>query len=425
MQKKYPYLLPLVFLVFVLISIALWVVWQWNMVEVEIKDRLERPALGTLDALEVTIHAQSEDGFFHKKELQKVVDSVLHVSRMKFIGIFHNEQLIVRAGSNKSIFIDASAKSVEGTETAKNIVVAWRMLQFFGADKHNNSREFDLDLRKANLKLVIVYESSFYHRIRERYHDGVLRSAYLMTVIAIFIIFVWISSIRNHVLQQELNIQKTRADYLEDMEFSAAGLAHETKNPLSIIRGLAQQIHESSSGENHKIAEDIMESVDQATSKLGDFMAYAKARKPKIEKIEVSSLLSKITRILQTHSSTVVFEEDYRVSYIYADKGMLKQIMTNLLLNSLEASREGGKVKISLLPGAKHACLMIEDEGEGIDPQLLEKIFKPYVTGKPNGHGLGLAIVKRMIDLHDWKISVTSMVDKGTTVVIDHIKMEN
>ena len=107
---------------------------------------------------------------------------------------------------------------------------------------------------------------------------------------------------------------------------------------------------------------------------------------------------------------------------ILADADQLEQILVNLLLNSLQASRSGGRVTIITATDGDGCRLAVRDTGSGVDPALLDDIFKPYVTGRSDGHGLGLAIVRRIVEDHGWSVGLRSPLESrengGTEVFL-------
>jgi signal transduction histidine kinase len=102
---------------------------------------------------------------------------------------------------------------------------------------------------------------------------------------------------------------------------------------------------------------------------------------------------------------------------------MLSQILVNLLLNSLHASPAGTTVSVRAETHGKFADLSVEDQGSGIEPSLLPDIFKPYISGRSDGHGLGLAVVNRLVEQHGWTIRVESQVGRGTRITISGIRI--
>ncbi len=240
------------------------------------------------------------------------------------------------------------------------------------------------------------------------------------------LLLAWVQGIRRRTLQHRLAAEQVRRSHLEELSLAASGLAHETRNPLGIIRGLAQRL-----GQRHDLAEEaraaadqILEEADRAVSRLGESMSYARVREPTPEKLDARAMLDKACAVLaadiQSAGVDVVVVADPVM--IVADPDMLLQTLLNLMLNSLEASRPGSVLTLRLVARGGRATLGVADQGRGIDPDLQERLFKPYVTGRADGHGLGLAIVKRMADHHGWGVRVSSQLGHGTVVEIEGIR---
>jgi signal transduction histidine kinase len=102
------------------------------------------------------------------------------------------------------------------------------------------------------------------------------------------------------------------------------------------------------------------------------------------------------------------------------DQDLLHQAFLNLLLNAIQAMPNGGHLTVSTLPGPRGQGgeVVIRDDGEGIDPESLKKIFNPFFTTKEKGSGLGLPIVKSIIEVHQGHLQISSTPGAGTTVTI-------
>lgn len=240
------------------------------------------------------------------------------------------------------------------------------------------------------------------------------------------LLLAWVQGIRGRALSHLLEAEQVQRSHLEELSLAASGLAHETKNPLGIIRGLAQRMEQSGDlpDQDREAAGQILEEADRAVVRLGEFMSYARIRAPELEAVDGRQILAKASAVLAAdiESAGVRATVEADDTLIVADAEMLLQILLNLMLNSLEASSPGGVMTIRLVVRADRATLSVEDQGRGIEPDLQERIFKPYVTGRAEGHGLGLAIVKRLVDHHGWSIEVRSQPDRGTTVEISGIR---
>lgn len=238
----------------------------------------------------------------------------------------------------------------------------------------------------------------------------------------------WVQSIRSRALAHRLAIESEQRSNLEELSLAASGLAHETKNPLGIIRGLAQRLKGAPqlSEADQDSAAQILEEADRAVHRLGDFISYARVRTPEIGPVAVRPLLEKVVSVLSADSEAagVRIQHQGPDVTVLADRDMLLQILLNLTLNSVQASSPGGVVTLRLRVNAGKGVLVVEDQGRGVPPELLPTVFKPYVTGREHGHGLGLTIVRRQVVQHGWTIAMRSTSDTGTRVEVSGIVVQ-
>jgi signal transduction histidine kinase len=232
----------------------------------------------------------------------------------------------------------------------------------------------------------------------------------------------WIQGIRRRALASRLQVEAAHRGHSEELSLAASGLAHETKNPLGIIRGLAQQIEQDNRAPqtDRDRAAQIQEEADRAVGYLGDFISYARSQEPQTTAVGVRTALEKAVAVLAAdiESAGVKVTIETPAAHIVADQKMLLQILLNLLLNSLEACQAGNSIHIRFSIRGRRGRLLVTDDGRGIEPELLAQVLKPYVTGRSDGHGLGLAIVKRMVEQHGWSITISSEPGIGTRVAI-------
>lgn len=238
---------------------------------------------------------------------------------------------------------------------------------------------------------------------------------------------VWIRSIKTRSLVAALDAERRERSVLSDMNLAGAGLAHETKNPLGIIFGLAQRLAQDAdaSPRQHEIAEQIIDEADRATARLGEFIQFARVPEPVMAPTRLDTLIDSVLAVLQADfdDRQVRVRREGDACTIRCDAAMIQQLIVNLVLNGVQASNAGGQMTIGVKQQGNTAALTVSDDGRGVPANLRADIFKPYVTGRADGHGLGLAIVKRIVDQHRWTIGITDRVPTGTVVRVEGLEV--
>lgn len=218
-----------------------------------------------------------------------------------------------------------------------------------------------------------------------------------------------------HQLQKtsRLQLRLARASqmnlHLQELNLAAAGLAHETRNPLNIIRGLAQLIsqHPSAAGEIQTRAIDITQEVDRVTNRLNEFINYSRPPEPRPAPLNLRTVVLDVVRALDSDiiDKEIRFEPIGLEGAIEADHALLRQMLFNLLLNSIQAVGRGGRIQVEIRPtGFGEAEIEVRDNGPGIPPDQRELVFRPYFTTREDGTGLGLAVVRQIALAHQWEI---------------------
>jgi len=221
----------------------------------------------------------------------------------------------------------------------------------------------------------------------------------------------------NERLRQEI----ARSEKLKAVATLAAGMAHEIKNPLASIKTFAEflpQRYEDPSF-REKFAKVMSQEVDKINSLVHRLLDFARPAHPSLEPVRLSTLVKETVDVLhgsflkqQVHVETQFAEQDA----ICADAAQMKQVILNLLLNSLEAIDPPGQITVSTVRNNGHLDVVIADTGHGISRKDFHHIFDPFYTTKPSGTGLGLSVVHSIVREHGGRVRVESVVGQGTTV---------
>jgi len=216
----------------------------------------------------------------------------------------------------------------------------------------------------------------------------------------------------------------------------AANISHDLRTPLTIIRGYAETIqlkdHLLTSGQRKEHLETILGNIDRILAMVNELFELssleARDTDPDCEIFSLSELLQDIHQKnqIKAREKSIAFElkcEDH-LSTVNADIQMMEKVFQNILDNAFHYTQPGGQIKISVQHGNdKDLIVKISDTGIGIEQDQLPRIFDRNYrvknkSNRRNGSGLGLAIVKKILDLHGFRITVKSALDKGTTFII-------
>jgi signal transduction histidine kinase len=237
---------------------------------------------------------------------------------------------------------------------------------------------------------------------------------------------------RNTERTSELQIRLVRASeqnsHLKELNLAAAGLAHETRNPLNIIRGQAHMMARApgTSPEIQEKSRLIIGETDKVTAQLTEFINYSRPREVRRVKVSPSAIANEVVRTLgydleEKKLRVEVTGENFSVE---ADEQLLRQVLFNLVLNAVQAADTGGRIQIALQRSDKNeAVLEVRDDGPGVLPANRSEIFKPYFTTHQKGTGLGLAVVQQIVHAHGWDINYLPNEPRGAIFRLAHLKL--
>lgn len=230
------------------------------------------------------------------------------------------------------------------------------------------------------------------------------------------------------VNQMAGTIVEMQTQLVEQERLAAAGemvtrLAHNIRNPLAGIRGLAETtiaIHPTDT-ELAGSQQRIINTVDRFEKWLRDLQQSVSPLKLNLQAVRIDELLdgvvTALSPMLERRGVKVEVLVDPRVREVHLDSLHFEQALVALVTNAVQASQSGQSVRVLVEPAPEHPGrwrLTVEDQGVGIPAELRKKIFLPYFTTKPEGNGIGLAMASKVVRLHGGDLAVESEVGRGS-----------
>ncbi len=242
------------------------------------------------------------------------------------------------------------------------------------------------------------------------------------------IAFAWRKTVKTADLQIRLVRASEMNSHLKEMNLAAAGLAHETRNPLNIIRGLAQMISKRTDtpDEVKTRSLEIVNEADRVAGQLNEFINYSRPREVRRTPVSLNRVADEVGRAL----SFDIAEKQIQLRVtgepltVVADEQLLRQALFNLAINAVQAVPNGGAIEIRAhKTSATEATLEVRDNGPGVPAEERVEIFKPYFTTTQQGTGLGLAVAQQIVLAHGWEIECVANEPKGACFRIKHLKL--
>ncbi|MFD6207610.1 ATP-binding protein [Peribacillus sp. NPDC060253] len=219
--------------------------------------------------------------------------------------------------------------------------------------------------------------------------------------------------------EEELMIMSEKLSVIGHL---AAAVAHEIRNPLTSLKGFVQ-LMDMTKEVNPLHSEIMLEEIDRINIISGELLVLGKKQDVAFQRIDFADSLQQVFTLMKAETNLNNIEMGLRVKtaepiYVMADSIELKQLIINIVKNSIEAIVDNGKIDISLQIIDDHAVVSVSDNGIGMVPERLERIGEPFYSTKEKGTGIGLAICRKIVHRLDGEMYFESEINKGTTVTI-------
>ncbi len=284
-----------------------------------------------------------------------------------------------------------------------------------GQDAYRGTHELAVVIDTTNMRDAIA---------RERAQFGVSVG---LTLVAIGLgAGVIAARARQKQMETQLLVAAEQARQHERLAQLGAGLAHETKNPLGVVRGLAQSITEiaEDNAKTREMAASIVDEADRTVGQINFFLTLARPQEAQPKPLNLDEFFEQLMPLLETETAGTNVRLHYEPCdlTVEADENLLRRAMLNLVANAVRACGDEGNVHIRVLHEDGGATLSVSDDGEGIPPEDVPRVKEPYFSRSADGSGLGLPIVDQIARSHGWEMRIDSVPGEGTSVYLEGMR---
>ena len=215
-----------------------------------------------------------------------------------------------------------------------------------------------------------------------------------------------------------------RSERLAAVGELASGVGHELRNPLNVIRNCAYLLNmaltEKADEESANTLKVLDKQIDAANKIVTDLLDFTRIRPPQQIRADLKTMLREcVSYIAVPENIKVNVNLNGHAQPVRTDPEQMNRVFSNIISNAVQAMNgKGGELNINAALDTDYISILFKDNGCGIPPENIEKIYEPLFTTKPKGIGLGLAISKRLVEQNGGKIEVASQVGQGTTFTV-------
>jgi two-component system, NtrC family, sensor histidine kinase HydH len=432
-----------------LLAFAALAAWQWDEYGHECESARETVASSAdsvMNALVGGIRSHRRLGQFFSEQVQGVLDGLALSKDIRAVALVsENSRTALSAGERQLLDLTSPFSTGESWEvTGFRLVKQFRLPMESGGlgggrgsgfgggqgwGRRWQMEEHDADDSFAPGKMVAAVLLVDRNRVdmacrRAAWARGSIVIAGWLVVLCVAL--AWLASMRLVEARGQARTLQVEARHFRDLSQAAAGLAHETRNPLGLIRGWTQRLAETGadSCDGRQRIQAVIEECDRVTARINQFLAFARPSDPRSERFDLTVLVDELAVLLEPDLNTKHLSIDRMTgeNMIVADREMLRESLFNLLQNAIQASPENGTVEISVFR-RRDGRLRIEiaDCGAGVPNETVDRLFIPYFTTRAGGTGLGLAIVRRIATAHGWDVGYSPRPDCGAIFWLDGI----
>jgi len=311
-----------------------------------------------------------------------------------------------------AIFLSICFKEVYNYDIYILLLKSFIQLIFFFVILKNNNKKY-----KILGFLIIEIMCDLYYD-----YDEII---YLVIFNLFYAIIAYLLSELIRKSEQIINIHSVikSAEEEKKLRDSLFKVTHEIKNPIAVCKGYLDMLDTNNNKQVNKYIPIVKQEIERTLTLMNDFLCLTKLKINK-ETVDLTLLLddlcSSVDTLLEEKNIHFIYDVMDKDVYIEGDYDRLKQVLINIIKNSMEAIRDDviGLIKLKMYVKNRYVFIKISDNGNGMKKEELKKIGEAFYTTKSKGTGLGIKLSKEIIESHEGIIKYTSKEKEGTTVLI-------
>ncbi|MFP4500973.1 MAG: sensor histidine kinase [Candidatus Hydrogenedentota bacterium] len=389
---------------------------------------LEARGRTVAEALQAGLRAQTRMGRYRGDRIAAILDELAETMDIVSVEVAQEDGTIVAAAGNP---LDSAMRGAPGVVWEEDVLIVRDSFAFThgrgppSGRGRGRGRVVERETHawgSSPYALTVVLDASAALRAQWSALIEFIVGVAAVVLLAMLAAGTLLAVQRQRRLREDLTWSQERAAHHERLSRLGAGLAHETKNPLGLVRGLAQTIADgdATAEESRRNATKIVDEADRIVSQIDGFLNVARAAEPAVENVALDDLFSDVQRLVASEAGEAGVELSIfgRGLVVAADPAMLRRVLLNLLINAFRACARGDKVELEAKRTREGVAVYVRDTGCGIAAADLARVTEPYFTRFERGTGLGLALVSQIVLAHGWRIDIDSVPDEGTTVTL-------
>ncbi|KWW11181.1 hypothetical protein AS888_03130 [Peribacillus simplex] len=333
-----------------------------------------------------------------------------------------NEVIFQTDHKGKWLYLNPAWKSMSGATVNESLGLHFSkhmdnasyqdVLKAFAESFHQGNKYFRVDIKLRDGKKGSSWVEAFVKLIYDETGKFIGTAGILSEI-----------NERKHAEEELVNLNEHLAitsSKLSTAAQLAAGIAHEVRNPMTAILGFVKLIKDGGA-DKQEYYDIIFSEINRIEQVLNELLLLSKPSGAVFLEKDLKKSCNHVVTLLETNAvlNNIQIQKNYDAEPIFMrfDENQIKQVLINIIKNSIESMPNGGNIFLSIYEKNGEVFVSILDEGEGIPENSLQKVGEPFFTTKSSGTGLGLSVCFKIIEKHGGKVFITSELKKGTKIV--------